>query len=57
MRRIHEILFIVDGGVSPKNQLKNIIQSGCTAEEYSYDEISVDSSGDVSLYFKLVKEE
>jgi len=57
MRKIKEVFFIIDGGASPKNQLKGILQSGCTENGYSYEEISVDSSGDVSLYFKFVKEE
>ena len=57
MRKINKVFFVIDGGVTPKNQLKNIIQSGCAENGYSYEEISIDGSGDVSLYFKIAKEE
>ena len=57
MRKINEVLFVIDGGVTPKAQLKNILESGCTENGYSYEEISVDSSGDASLYFRFIKSE
>jgi hypothetical protein len=55
MRGAKFFFFIVDGGASPKVQLKSIIQDGCTAENYSYVEYPVDSSGDTSLYYKITK--
>ena len=57
MREIATILFVVDDGITPKIKLKQIIESGCGEEGYDYDEISLDSSGDMGLYFKVVKEE
>lgn len=56
MRSIVVSHFIVDGGASPKIQLKGIIEDGCDARDYDYQEYDVDSSGDVSLYYKLVKQ-
>ena len=55
MRDIKAFYVIIDGGATPKNQLKSIIQDGCTEEGYSYVEYPVDSSGDISLYYKLEK--
>lgn len=57
MRSIKKVLFIVDGGVTPKTQLKNIIESGCTEQGYTAVEYPVDSSGDISLYYKITKDE
>jgi hypothetical protein len=56
MRTAKLFLFIVDGGATPKNQLKSIIEDGCTEEGYSYVEYPVDSSGDISLYYKVTKD-
>ena len=57
MRVIKLFYFAVDGGATPKTQLKSIIQDGCTEEGYSYVEYPVDSSGDISLYYKITKDE
>ena len=57
MRSIKKVLFIVDGGVTPKTQLKNIIESGCTEQGYTAVEYPVDSSGDISLYYKITNDE
>jgi hypothetical protein len=55
MRNIRKILFIVDGGVAPVGQVKNIIESGAAANSYTVTQYDVDSSGDVSLYYKIKK--
>ena len=57
MRNIRKILFIVDGGITPVSQVKSIIESGATENSYTAVEYSVDSSGDVSLYYKITKDE
>jgi len=56
MRVIREVFIIIDGGASPKIQLKNIIQDGCTENGYTAVEYPVDSPGDVSLYCKITKD-
>ena len=56
MRDIRRILIIIDGGATPKNQLKSIIEDGVTATDYTATEYSVDSSGETSLYYKITKD-
>ncbi len=53
MRAIQTIRFLVDGGASPKTQLKNIIESGCDERGYTDVEYPVDGSGDTGLYYKI----
>jgi len=55
MRTIREVLILIDGGATPKLQFKNIISDGATENDYTATEYPVDSSGDTSLYFKIIK--
>lgn len=55
MRTSKFFFFIVDGGATPKAQLKHIIEDGCVECGYSCVEYSVDSSGDTSIYYKIAK--
>lgn len=56
MRKVRKVLVIIDGGGTPKAQLKNIIQDGATENGYTTTEYPVDSSGDISLYYKIKKD-
>ena len=55
MRDIRRILVIIDGGVTPKTQLKSIIEDGAAENDYTATEYPIDSSGDISLYYKITK--
>lgn len=55
MRAVIELFAIIDGGASPKVQFKSLFESGCTERDYTVVEYPVDSSGDISLYYKLTK--
>ena len=56
MRKVRKILVIIDGGATPKAQLKSIIDDGATENGYTATEYPVDSSGDISLYYKITKD-
>lgn len=55
MRKVRKVLVIIDGGVSPKVQLKSIIEDGATENDYTATEYPVDGSGDIGLYYKIKK--
>lgn len=55
MRDIRRYIVIIDGGASPKVQFKSIVQAGATANDYTAVEYPVDSSGDISIYYKITK--
>jgi hypothetical protein len=55
MRGVKRVCVAIDGGATPVVQLKAIISSGATARGYTQQEYTVDSSGDVSLCYKLEK--
>ena len=57
MRTVVRMAVLIDGGATPKAQFKNLFEKGCSERGYSAEEYPVDSSGDTSIYYKVVKSE
>jgi len=57
MRQIKKVLFIVNGGISPKDDLEAIIEDGAEERGYTAASYPVDGAGDIGLYYKITKNE
>lgn len=54
-REVVRLAILIDGGVSPKVQFKNLFESSCTDRGFSFTEYPIESSGDTALYYKIEK--
>ena len=57
MRAFVRVAVLIDGGVTPVSQFKTLFEAGCVDRGFSAVEYPIDSSGDISVYYKIEKEE
>lgn len=54
MRRIDEILVVIECEELHLDFLASIIEAGCGVRGYTYESIPVNDAGDFGAYFKMV---